>query len=378
MNSSERTSDVFLNQMRQVADPLADDAVAELFAAEDSGALRALLATLRDNGDPIPEQFPPALQRYFEESAVFLDPREAWIVRAGERFFATHGPEIMLVLCCYSLPWDYSNKAGVQVLWRTGFLENRTNRRVAQTAQMIVDVMTPGGLGPRGRGVRSAQKVRLMHAAVRRLILNDPKRGWDAQQLGLPINQEDLAYTLMSFSTLVLDGLERLGLRIPDDQARAYFEAWRVVGSIMGLRPELIPDTLAEGRALGRAIHRRQVGSCREGRDMTNALVGLIEQVLGCCLDVMAPGLIRYFVGDSLAEVLGLRRRPIADSAVQAFAWASDLLDDFVEGGVARRVLFGRVSIRLIQHFIDATAPDAGSFELPDHLHEDWGVRKPS
>ncbi len=369
-------SDALLDEMRQVADPLADEAVAEVFAAADRQDLRALLARLRRDDEPVPEEFPPALRRYFEASTPTIDPREARIIAAGERFFATHGPEIMLVLCCYSLPWDYSNKAGVQVLWRTGFLERRPARRVAQTAQMIVDVMTPGGLGPRGQGVRAAQRVRLMHAAVRHLLVHDRERGWDTPRLGLPINQEDLAMTLMSFSWVVLDGLERLGLRVEPEQGQAYFEAWRQVGSIMGLRPELIPDTLAQGRALSSKIHRRQVGSCREGRDMTRALVGLIEDVLGCALEPMAPGLIRYFVGDRLAAVLGLPRRPLADRAVQGFAWASQGLDGLVEADLSRRLLFGRLSLALIQHFIDRQTPDAGAFELPEKLHASWRTRR--
>ena len=57
-----------------------------------------------------------------------------------------------------------------------------------------------------------------MHAAVRAQILhgaedpvlNKAYRPWD-QSLRKPINHEDLVGTLMSFSYIILDGLERLG-----------------------------------------------------------------------------------------------------------------------------------------------------------------------
>jgi hypothetical protein len=50
-------------------------------------------------------------------------------------------------------------------------LINHPFRRIVETAQFVLDVMAPDGLGHSGRGVRSAQKVRLMHAAIRHLIL---------------------------------------------------------------------------------------------------------------------------------------------------------------------------------------------------------------
>ena len=65
-----------------------------------------------------------------------------------------------------------------------------------------------GALDAGGAGIRSAQKVRLMHDAVRHLIL---EHGWDPA-LGLPINQEDQLGTLLTFSAVILDGLRKLGL----------------------------------------------------------------------------------------------------------------------------------------------------------------------
>jgi len=57
------------------------------------------------------------------------------------------------------------------VLFETGELYQRPNRRVFETLQMVVDVMSPGGLAAEGRGSLTALKVRLMHAAVRKLLL---------------------------------------------------------------------------------------------------------------------------------------------------------------------------------------------------------------
>src|SRR5262249_36156671 len=152
--------------------------------------------------------------------------------------------EILMVLGFYGLPADYAAKKGVKVLHRTAQLTRRPVRRVFETTQMVVDVMAEGGLGSEGRGVRSAQKVRLMHAAVRHLLTHDPATPWDAS-LGLPINQEDLAGTLMTFAYVVLDGLARLGIALASDDREAYVHCWQAIGRIMGVREELIPADFA-------------------------------------------------------------------------------------------------------------------------------------
>src|SRR5690606_21151437 len=141
-------------------------------------------------------------------------PPDQAAIAPGQELFAEHGPLILMCLGHYSLPAAYAAAKGVEVLHRTAYLEKRPAKRLFETTQMVIDVMSPGGLAAAGRGVRTAQKVRLMHAMVRHLIQHDPEQPWDAS-LGVPINQEDLAGTLMTFSWLTLDGLAKLGVHPP-------------------------------------------------------------------------------------------------------------------------------------------------------------------
>src|SRR5581483_7387456 len=134
-----------------------------------------------------------------------------------------YGPQVILNLFCYSLPFCYAARKGVQVVWLTSRRYTNPTRRIIETAQMVVDVMRPGGLSAGGTGVKTAQKVRLMHAGVRHQI--HAYTGWNAE-FGEPINQEDMAGTLMSFSWVVVDGLRRLGMGLNDAEAEAYLHAW--------------------------------------------------------------------------------------------------------------------------------------------------------
>ena len=72
---------------------------------------------------------------------------------------------------------------------------------------------TAASLRPGGKGFDSALRVRVLHAKVRRSLLQSKSDGqsiprWDIESNGVPINQEDMAATLLAFSVNVLLGIE--------------------------------------------------------------------------------------------------------------------------------------------------------------------------
>jgi len=276
-----RWTDAQLDRLRTVADEPADRAVRAFFNASPDSAqwnrLHALLDSFVSDSAAPPPGLPPELIDYLTTTAR-VPPPSLPRISAGEALFADLGPEILLVLGCYSLPAAYAAAKGAQVLCRTEFLERAAQLRLFQTAQMIVDVMSPGGLGPRGTGIRAAQKVRLLHASIRHLIRTDASNPWNADLLGVPINQEDLAGTLMTFTLVVLDGLAKLDITVPREQQEAYYDAWRAVASLMGLVDELIPATLEEARELMTVIHRRQIAASPEGVRLTQSLLQALSE----------------------------------------------------------------------------------------------------
>lgn len=370
MGGTSRWNTALLLQLEQRGDPEADAVVSELFETHSLPGVQRLLNSLTRNRGPIPDDLPECAKRYFSTLPVSeSDLRKA---EAGELFFAQHGPEIMMVLCCAALPFDYANARGVEVLNQTGFLSKEPNLRVAQTAQMIVDVLAPGGLGPRGYGVRSAQKVRLMHAAIRCMLLTNPQAKWDRGKLGAPISQLQLLYTLMSFTQVVLAGLRRLGLSISGQEAQAYLDAWLVVGQILGIDPTVLPRTVAEAEELTTALAMEAQSDTLSGKQLTLALTNLVGEVLGP-LSGLRYSLIRYFTGPVLAELLGLPRQPVRDLLVGGVAWLAQAVDNFRRGSRGRQLAFRWLTLRLIQHLIDEqTKGPRRMFEIPTVLHDDW------
>lgn len=254
-----------LDAMRLVGDPPADAAIDAIFAAGQLKDAQAFMSRLMTNDAALPHSIPPALRNFLESNPMkpFADPS---CVEAAQNLFVDHGPEILITLGCYALPDAYAARKGVKVLHQTAYLAKRPNRRLFRTMQMVIDVMEPGGLGPHGYGIRTVQKLRLMHAAVRHGLHHVKNLKWDELFFGVPINQEDLAGTLLTFSFLSIDGLRKLGANISSEAAKAYFDTWCGIGRVLGVRPEMIPDSLETAAELKETISRRQFAPSDEGR----------------------------------------------------------------------------------------------------------------
>ena len=105
---------------------------------------------------------------------------------------------------------------------------------------MIMNVMCPGGLVAAGRvgiGVHSTQKVRVMHAVIRYMVEHDsstaanPTEPELRKKFGRPITQEDLAFTLLTFSYVAVRSFVKLGVRMTDADKNNYVHCWNVLAS---------------------------------------------------------------------------------------------------------------------------------------------------
>lgn len=367
MGGTSRWDSRLLKDLSERGDPVADAVITRLFKESAVRGVQELLNSLTRNREGIPDELPEYVKQYF--AALPVTDTELARAANGETFFAQHGPEIMMVLCCSSLPFDYANSQGVEVLTKTGFLAKEPNLRVAQTAQLIVDVLAPGGLGVNGFGLRSAQKVRLMHAAIRCLLLNG---GWDREKQGMPISQLQLLYTLMSFTQVVLTGLERLGLSVTEVEAQGYLDTWTLVGKVLGIDPEVLPRTVVESGELTNTLARQAQGRTPAGEQLTQALTNLVGDVLGP-LSFLRFSLVRYFTGAELATLLGVPRRPLLDWVIGGIAFVARAIDDFRTGSKGRQLAFRILTLRLIQYLIDKqVGMPRRLFQIPTAVHDDW------
>lgn len=295
-----------MDELRHAGDPSADDVIGELAHTQQIRSVSRVLRHLVDNDQPVPEELPQSIGRWLHETAEL----PGWVDRdrfdRGCRLVVQHGPQVCVVLGTASLVYCYAGYPGVKVLTFSRRLDHDAVRRVGETAQFVLSVMAPGSLDPGGRGIRKIQKVRLLHAAIRHLVTTS--RRWDVAGDGMPICQEDLAGTLMSFSVIVVDALQRLGVRVDADEAEHYYYRWRVIGEMLGIEPTAIPADLAGARELTDLIARRNHRRSAEGIEMTRALFELHANSLPPGFAGAAPALTRYLVGDEMCELVDLPR----------------------------------------------------------------------
>jgi mpaB/rubber oxygenase-like protein len=385
-DSEGRWTDELLDRMRMRGDPEADEVVTRYFEESADAGPKQFFQQLVTKPDPVPEECSPAVADYLAEQP----PLPSWAdpdrIRAGEEFFGRWGLYVPLVLICSSLPECYGAAKGVQVLHLTARLASDTRRRIVETAQMVIDVMTPGGMEPGAAGYRTVRRVRLMHAGVRYLIQHDPRVAREAEAAGprwspdwgVPVNQEDLAGTLATFSWSVIGGLRSLGVPVSSDEADAYLHAWNVVGAMLGVREELLARDCDDADALTRRIRERQWGPSPEGAEMARALVQMLDaSAPGRIVPGFSGSMIRHFVGDELADMLDVPRPSRARGIVRrasALAIAAGLAQQHSR---VARALAGATSRALLRSYMTFDrGVERTSFAIPTHLAESWNVRR--
>ena len=72
--------------------------------------------------------------------------------------------------------------------------------------------------------------------------LAQPTTPWKTDTWGQPVNQEDLAYTLLTFAYLIPYGLERWGCRWTLAEKEAFLHLWKTAGYLLGVHPTLLTD----------------------------------------------------------------------------------------------------------------------------------------
>jgi hypothetical protein len=296
---SGKWTDAFLDQMRATADPVADDVVGALFKANGVQAVNSLWDAALKNDELRASDFPEPVSSYLRKSAELPSWANRDLVLQGEQFFVRRGIFCLISLLCASLPECYVLKNEAAVLGTARNLENHAFRRIFETTQLIVSVMAEGGiLGNEPRGIMCAQKVRLMHAAIRHLVMNVPRVGsagaapkslfeaiqqtgiWDTSKLGLPINQEEMAYTLLTFSYVTLRTFKRMRIEVSPAEAEAYLHCWNIVGFVMGVREDMMAQTFEEAEALFLKIKSRQIGQSKDGEALANGLVNATQKII--------------------------------------------------------------------------------------------------
>ena len=435
------------------ADPLADDVVASIVGAWSDVALEAtateivaaqavqwqriaainrVISTWVDNAaltrwDSLPpdidENVVNQLKAYVEAASALPAWADHEKIKRGQELFMSYGPLSVTLLFCASLPECYVVPDLASVLHATGQLDQHADYRVRATGAMIFPVMMPGGLTtPAGGGIAQVLKVRLIHATIRNLILRQSPQqamrakqtsvaphaalgaqssnmyhtlfalGWDIKQKGLPCNQDELAYTLLTFSYVYLRSMRKLGLAFSAADEEAVLHTWNVMGHVLGIERALMDDTIVAAETHFTEIQSRArknpVRPDPRPR-LGQALMTVMENEIPLSLLKGVPVLLtRKLCGPTNAAEIGVNERvSLLTRAVFNAGFGLIRVTDTVVRWVLPQFSIARLLTRLLgqklmyQLLMDQSRP----LKLPAHLRtrmeaaaHAWGAAPPS
>lgn len=377
MHHTTTWPDSMFDNMRQTQDPLADRVIDDLITQEGPHAARTAFDTLITNLDLPVDDMPPSVQAFLSESGTLPSWADTDKIQRAEKVFLDYGPYFMLFLYFKSLPILYSCGNGAQVLLNTGrLMEDRSEydrfaRRIAETAFFLMEVMSQDGLGPQRRGLRAIRRVRLIHAAVRKFI---PADRWD-DAWGKPLNQEDMAATLMTFSITMVDAMEQLKQPMSQEDAEAYYHHWCVIGYFLGVAPDMIPRDMADGRILLKRILNRQMSPSYAGHQLTKALIEFGKKTAPPLTKNLPVILIRYLAGKKIAKTLGVKNTFgfLRWIVPPVFRRSIGLIEEIEDLGKPLDWLFEKIAMKTMHRFIAVFDTYKGEkFVMPEAMRKRW------
>jgi ER-bound oxygenase mpaB/B'/Rubber oxygenase, catalytic domain len=314
-----------LNVLRKSGDKPADDLMASLYDKFGSKFGSGLMPFLHDFEKSKVNQQDELIQIFFKTYSKlpsFYDKKDT--IRASD-FFSRHQQAIGVVLGCYSLPYCYLAEDGARVLGFSGRINSDTYNRLKETGNFLRKAMNYDHWES-GQVITMLLKVRLLHAFWRFMVLKSNK--WD-MAWGLPINQEDLLGTNLSFSLIVLRGLKKSGFVIDLTYEKSYINHWATVGYIMGMNEKTIVHEMKDAIKIDKKIASRHFRASKIGKELTASLMNTYVEMSGSSLaGEFFKSQSRLMLGNEYADYLGIPESKFPPSILHAFNKTSSFLSN--------------------------------------------------
>jgi hypothetical protein len=330
-----------------------DDEVDHLLAGLlTSGQVPAVNTALRswvNNADPLPGGLPADLGAHLQR----VNALPAWADRAKLRLAADFNRRkdtylFMLYGLGSGIMSTVIPREAKSVYWSAGGADMQD--RAAKTFTFGYDLAELTAFEPGGQFVVTANKTRLVHAAVRHLLPQSPH--WRAvanEPRGIPISNGDILVTFHSLGTFVHKKLREWKVPMTAAEEVAFLHSWQVAMHLLGVRDEFIPQTWAAAYAQSAQALTPILAPTLEGRELAEDLLGLTAQIdLGVTRGFLNE-FVRYVLSNEIGDWLHLPR----DYAAAAFirtAWPTYIA--FREGLIP----IAPVSFYMFDQFIRALA----------------------
>ncbi|MFF7755726.1 oxygenase MpaB family protein [Streptomyces sp. NPDC007971] len=368
-----RYTEATLTALRQQGDSLADDTVAAMFEKGEVKDFNTLMRFFSTAGTRLPEGLPASAESFLQTTGMPPSWVDWDVMERARLFFMDNAAHINTGLSFAAMPATYAIPRVARLLASTHSMDY-PSRRMANTGQFVTYLMQTNAFEEGSKFIPAAQKVRLLHAAIRYHLTRS--EAWDVAQDGVPLCQEDMIGGQICFSILVLDAMDRLGIHMSEEGAEAYYYAWKVVGAILGCDMEAAPGNLTEAREYADLYLLRNLGPSEEGVRLNQQLVKMYEDVVpGTLFDPIVSATIRFLVGDTIGDWLQLPRTPW-DTAAKAIPHVLNILETIEDSSpLGEWALDKAGSLLTTFELASLTRGRVMQYAIPEELKSGYGVR---
>jgi hypothetical protein len=283
----------------------------------------------------------------------WADPK---LIESGQRFFNNWDLAICTALFTACLPSAYAGWRGVAVLAHVSQLaeQGTVARRIGETGQMLLDITKRGALERGGIGYKRIVLVRVLHEAVREVLLGEDAPGgdWPAAN-GVPVNQEDLLATLMTFTVIVFRALDRMGIKVTPGDQEAYLHLWAVAGDLLGITEAKLLRQPRDADSLTTRFQESLQGPSDDGAYLMSVLLREMELAMPLGWLRVPRTVVRFLIGDQVADMIKVPGAAWWSSALPAAAGLNRRLHRYPKIRHISEIPSRMVGRRIIQLWID-------------------------
>jgi hypothetical protein len=288
-----------------------DDEVDRLMAGFlDNGQVPAVNTAMRswvNNNDPLPSGLPADLAAWLQR----VNTLPSWADRTKLRLAAEFNRRkdtylFMLYGLGSGIMSTVIPREAASVYWSAGGANMQD--RAAKTFTFGYDLSELNAFDPTGQFLVTANKTRLVHAAVRHLLPRSSHWQQAVPDEQIPISNGDILVTFHSLGTFVHRKLHEWHVPMTAAEEEAFLHMWQVAIHMLGVRDEFIPRTWAAADAQSAQVLTPVLAPTPEGRELAADLLGLTAQIdLGVTRGFLNE-FVRYVLSDAIGDWLDLPR----------------------------------------------------------------------
>ncbi|MGP2435912.1 oxygenase MpaB family protein [Streptomyces sp. JW3] len=308
-------------------DDAADPLMVKMLDGGHVPAINTAWAAWENNNDPLPGGLPAEFTAYLKQVnrlPSWADP--AKLARAADFNRRRDTYLFMLYGLGSGIMSTVIPREAKSVYWSAGGADMQD--RAAKTFTFGYDLSQLGAFEPTGQFVVTANKTRVVHAAVRHLLPQSPH--WRAvADEAVPISAADILVTFHSLGTYVHRKLLDWKIPYPAADQEAFLHSWQVAVHLLGVPDEHIPGTWAAAEQQAARVLTPILTPSTEGIALAGELLGLTAQIdLGVTRGFLNE-FVRYVLSDQVGDWLGLKR-DYTSAALVRTVWPAFIL--FREG----------------------------------------------